>query len=128
MLVYDITDGKTFDNIGKWLRNIDENANEDVVKMIVGNKCDMDDKRVVPVEKGQDVASHHGVPFIETSAKTNVNVTRAFHDITLRILEKQPEKKSSDANAAQANRANLAMLGSGGAGGSQASGYRPNCC
>lgn len=88
MLVYDITDGKSFDSIGKWLRNIDENANEDVVKMIIGNKCDMEDKRVVSTDRGQEVAQHHGIPFFETSAKTNVNVTRAFHDITQRILEK----------------------------------------
>ena len=54
----------------------------------MGNKCDMEDKRVIPTERGQDVAKHHGIPFIETSAKTNINVTRAFHDITLRILEK----------------------------------------
>ncbi len=55
--------------------------------MIMGNKCDMEDKRVIPTERGQEVAKHHGIPFIETSAKTNINVTRAFHDITLKILE-----------------------------------------
>ena len=54
----------------------------------MGNKCDMEDKRVIQTERGQEVAKHHGIPFIETSAKTNINVTRAFHDITLRILEK----------------------------------------
>jgi len=48
----------------------------------------MEDKRVIPTERGQEVAKHHGIPFIETSAKTNINVTRAFHDITLKILEK----------------------------------------
>ena len=45
MLVYDITNAKSFDNIAKWLRNIDEHANEDVERMILGNKCDMEDKR-----------------------------------------------------------------------------------
>ena len=124
MLVYDITDSKSFDSIGKWLRNIYENANEDVVKMIIGNKCDMDDKRVIAAERGQEVARHHGIPFIETSAKTNVNVTRAFHDITLRILEKQPEKKLEPAGQPQ-NRANL-QLPNTNSGTSQA--YRPNCC
>ena len=48
MLVYDITNSKSFDNIAKWLRNIQEHANEDVEKMILGNKCDMEDKRVIP--------------------------------------------------------------------------------
>ena len=56
MLVYDITNPKSFDNIAKWLRNIDEHANKDVEKMILGNKCDMEDKRVIPKEKGEDVS------------------------------------------------------------------------
>jgi Ras-related protein Rab-10 len=54
--VYDITNPKSFDNIAKWLRNIDEHANKDVEKMILGNKCDMEDKRVIPKEKGEDVS------------------------------------------------------------------------
>lgn len=107
MLVYDVTDGKSFDSIAKWLRNIDENANEDVVKMIVGNKCDMEDKRIVPTERGQEVASHHGIPFFETSAKTNVNITPAFYDMTRRILEKQPEKKPEASVNFQTNRPGL---------------------
>ncbi len=53
MLVYDITNSKSFDNIAKWLRNIQEHANEDVEKMILGNKCDMEDKRVIPKERGK---------------------------------------------------------------------------
>lgn len=55
MLVYDITHPKSFDNIAKWLRNIDEHANEDVEKMLLGNKCDMTDKRMVPRERGEQV-------------------------------------------------------------------------
>ena len=57
MLVYDITNPKSFDNIAKWLRNIDEHANKDVEKMILANKCDMEDKRVIPKEKGEDVST-----------------------------------------------------------------------
>ncbi|KAM6139244.1 ras-related protein Rab-10 isoform 2-T2 [Phoenicopterus ruber ruber] len=53
MLVYDITNAKSFENISKWLRNIDEHANEDVERMLLGNKCDMEDKRVVPKAKGE---------------------------------------------------------------------------
>jgi Ras-related protein Rab-10 len=106
MLCYDITDGKSFDSIGKWLRNIEENANEDVVKMIIGNKCDMEDKRVITADRGQEVGKHHAIPFIETSARTNVNITRAFHDITLRILERQPEKTKENP-ASQMNRPTL---------------------
>jgi len=98
MLVYDVTDSKSFDSIAKWLRNIDENANEDVVRMIMGNKCDMEDKRVIATERGQDVARHHGITFVETSAKTNVNITRAFHELTQQILDKQPERRIEPTN------------------------------
>lgn len=56
MLVYDITNEKSFENIVKWLRNIDEHANEDVERMILGNKCDMTDKRVVNKERGEAVS------------------------------------------------------------------------
>ena len=56
MLVYDITQDKSFENISKWLRNIEEHANEDVEKMILGNKCDMEDKRVVSKDRGSSVS------------------------------------------------------------------------
>lgn len=49
MLVYDITNDKSFDNIKNWIRNIEEHASADVEKMILGNKCDMNDKRQVAI-------------------------------------------------------------------------------
>ena len=76
MLVYDITNAKSFDNIAKWLRNIDEHANEDVERMILGNKCDMDDKRVVTKERGEEIAREHNIKFLETSAKVGNIVAR----------------------------------------------------
>lgn len=94
MLVYDITNAKTFDNISKWLRNIDEHANEDVEKMILGNKCDMDDKRQVSKERGESIAREHSIPFLETSAKTNINVEKGFMDLAQAILSKTPGKDS----------------------------------
>ena len=88
MLVYDITNSKSFDNIAKWLRNIQEHANEDVEKMILGNKCDMEDKRVIPKERGEAIAKENGIRFLETSAKTNVNIDKAFMDLSESILDK----------------------------------------
>ncbi|KAG8522443.1 Ras-related protein Rab-10, partial [Galemys pyrenaicus] len=88
MLVYDITNGKSFENISKWLRNIDEHANEDVERMLLGNKCDMDDKRVVPKGKGEQIAREHGIRFFETSAKANINIEKAFLTLAEDILRK----------------------------------------
>lgn len=88
MLVYDITQEKTFDNIAKWLRNIDEHASEGVERMILGNKCDMEDKRMVNKERGEGIAREHGIKFFETSAKDNINVEDAFMTLTQDILRK----------------------------------------
>jgi Ras-related protein Rab-10 len=78
LLVYDITNPKSFDNISKWLRNINEHASEDVERMLIGNKCDMDDKRLISEERGRGVAEENGIKFFETSAKDNINIEQAF--------------------------------------------------
>ena len=92
MLCYDITNPKSFDNVAKWLRNIDEHASEDVEKMLVGNKADMAERRMVSSEKGATVAREHGIRFIETSAKANINIDKAFYDLAEAILLKLPAK------------------------------------
>jgi len=95
MLVYDITNAKSFDNIAKWLRNIDEHASEDVVKMLLGNKCDMTDRRVVSKERGETIAIDHQIRFLETSAKSNINIDKAFYDLAEAILDKMPSQHAS---------------------------------
>ncbi|MCP9260166.1 Ras-related protein Rab-10 [Dirofilaria immitis] len=92
MLVYDITNAKSFDNIAKWLRNIDEHASEDVEKMLLGNKCDMAERRVVSRERGEKIANDHGIRFLETSAKANIQIDKAFYDLAEAILDKMPVK------------------------------------
>jgi len=94
MLVYDITNVKTFDSISNWLRKILEHANEDVEKMILGNKCDMDDKRQVPTARGEAIARENNIPFLETSAKANINVEQAFMNLAQAILNKTPGRIS----------------------------------
>lgn len=92
MLVYDVTQARSFENINKWLRNIDDHASDDVVKMLIGNKCDMDDKRCISRARGEALAREHGIPFLETSAKNNVNVEKAFFEMARLILKKTPDK------------------------------------
>ncbi|KAK1805648.1 hypothetical protein P4O66_019924 [Electrophorus voltai] len=98
MLVYDISNAKSFENISKWLRNIDEHANEDVERMLLGNKCDMEDKRVVPKAKGEQIAKEHGIRFFETSAKANINIEKAFLTLAEDILRKTPVKEPNNEN------------------------------
>eukprot|EP00912_Choanoflagellata_sp_UC4_P000581 UC4_evm3s357 len=94
LLVYDITAEKSFENIKVWIKNIEEHASEDVEKMILGNKCDMEDKRVIKKEQGEALASEYGVGFMETSAKANVNVEEAFMKIARDIKKKMDAKAS----------------------------------
>jgi len=95
LLVYDITNEKSFDNIKTWIQNIKQHASEDVEKMILGNKCDMEDKRHISTEQGQRLAAEHGVEFMETSAKSNINVEEAFVMIARKIKAKMDTKSVS---------------------------------
>uniref|UniRef100_A0A3Q4M557 small monomeric GTPase n=2 Tax=Pseudocrenilabrinae TaxID=318546 RepID=A0A3Q4M557_NEOBR len=81
LLLYDITSKPSFDNIRAWLTEIHEHAQKDVVIMLLGNKSDMAAERVVKTEDGEKLAKEYGVPFMETSAKTGVNVDLAFQAI-----------------------------------------------
>ena len=89
VFAYDITNANSFDNSVKWLQRIKDYADEDVEKIIIGTKCDMEDKRMVAKEKGIEIAEENGISFMETSAKTNVNVEKAFLEITRCILDKK---------------------------------------
>lgn len=91
MLVYDVTDERSFNNIRNWLRNIDQYASEGVNKILIGNKCDDVDRRVVDRERGAELAREYGLKFMETSAKNSVNVDEAFmtlaRDIKKRLID-----------------------------------------
>ncbi|XP_008667972.1 ras-related protein RABE1c isoform X3 [Zea mays] len=91
LLVYDVTDESSFDNIRNWIRNIEQHASDNVNKILVGNKVDMDAKRVVSTAQGQKLADEYGIKFFETSAKTNRNVEQVFfamaRDVKQRLTE-----------------------------------------
>ncbi|EMP24050.1 Ras-related protein Rab-8A, partial [Chelonia mydas] len=92
MLVYDITNEKSFENIRNWVRNIEEHASPDVEKMILGNKCDVNDKRQVSREQGEKLAIGFGIKFMETSAKANINIENAFFTLARDIKAKMDKK------------------------------------
>ncbi|KAK0140621.1 Ras-related protein Rab-8A [Merluccius polli] len=92
MLVYDITNERSFENIKNWIRNIEEHASSDVEKMVLGNKCDINDKRQVSKERGEKLALEYGIKFMETSAKANINVENAFLTLARDIKSKMDTK------------------------------------
>jgi len=78
IVVYDVCEIESFNNVKTWLAEIDRYACENVNKLLVGNKCDQTSRRQVDYETGKQFAERVGIPFIETSAKTATNVDRAF--------------------------------------------------
>ena len=64
-------------------------------KLLVGNKCDLDDKRVVSYEEGAELAKHYDIPFLETSAKNSVNVEKTFETMTMEIKKKNSKPNQS---------------------------------
>ena len=78
LLVYDISDEQSFLNIRNWMRNIEQHATENVKKILIGNKCDCHDERVISTNRGQDLANEYGIKFFETSAKSDINVYESF--------------------------------------------------
>lgn len=93
LLVYDVTDEKSFNNIRNWIRNIEQHATESVNKILIGNKCDMVEKKVVDSARGKALADEYGIKFLETSAKNSINVEEAFitlaKDIKKRLIDNQ---------------------------------------
>ncbi|CAM9688331.1 unnamed protein product [Ectocarpus sp. 4 AP-2014] len=104
MLVYDVTDVKSFKNVGNWMRQIELNAAPDVNVTLVGNKSDMaEEERMVSFEQGQRLAAEHGdhVRFFETSARSNVNVTEAFEGLATDVITRlQTQDEASLARVA----------------------------
>ncbi|KAJ6806088.1 ras-related protein RIC1-like [Iris pallida] len=78
IVVYDVTDQESFNNVRQWLNEIDRYASDNVNKILVGNKCDLTDKRVVSYETGKAFADEIGIPFLETSTKSIANVEQSF--------------------------------------------------
>nr|POF13200.1 gtp-binding protein ypt2 [Quercus suber] len=121
LLVYDVTDERSFNNIRTWFSNVEQHATEGVNKILIGNKCDWEEKRAVSTEQGQALADELGIPFMEVSAKSNINVEKAFFslagDIKKRIVDTQQPSQS-------AQQGGVAV----GQNGAAAGGLGKNCC
>lgn len=87
MLVYDCTKASSFENIPRWLRELKDHANRDIVLMMVGNKVDLcvDNQRAVTEDQAKAMALELDIPCVETSAKTGLNVDQAFTHVIEKI-------------------------------------------
>ncbi len=93
LLIYDVTDKDSFKNLNNWLIEIEKNASKNVLKVLIGNKSDLEDKRVITYNQGKDFADTYGLKFIETSAKKNLNVNEAFETLGRELMQASEDKK-----------------------------------
>lgn len=94
IVVYDVTDSESYNNVKQWLNEIERYAMENVNKLLVGNKCDLNQKRQVDFDTAKDFADKLDIPFLETSAKAATNVEKAFLTMAAEIkknMSKQPQ-------------------------------------
>lgn len=87
VMVYDITNRSSFENIREWVRDVQQETSQNVSYILLGNKGDLEG-RVVSTEEGTQLAIDLGMKFLETSAKDSSNINVAFHQLTSDILAK----------------------------------------
>lgn len=88
LLVYDISSYDSFKNIHKWLDEVKEYADENLVVLLIGNKSDLEEIRAVKTEEGTAFAESQGIGFLETSAKSNLHIEEAFTRLVGEVVEK----------------------------------------
>ncbi|TYI53432.1 hypothetical protein E1A91_D11G003500v1 [Gossypium mustelinum] len=103
MLVYDITRRTTFQNVKKWMHELREFGNLEMVIVLVGNKSDLSESRQVSEEEGKKIAEMEGLFFMETSALRNLNVEEAFLRMIYKIHETTMSQKCLDVNMKESN-------------------------
>ena len=86
LLLYDITNVNSFKSLSNWLIEIEKNSSKNVKKILIGNKCDLNDLRKIPINKGKEFADTYNMKFIETSAKNNVNINECFNILGKELL------------------------------------------
>ncbi|XP_022054872.1 ras-related protein Rab-25-like [Acanthochromis polyacanthus] len=92
LLVYDITKHLTYESVERWLKELYDHADPDIVVMLVGNKTDLESERSVPTEEAKDFAKKKDILFLETSALESTNVEAAFTNVLAEIHKKVRSK------------------------------------
>ena len=78
MICFDLTKPKTFQSVRRWIVAVNQNCEQGVSTLLIGNKCDLEDERAVSREEAEQLAADNGMMYFETSARSNINVREAF--------------------------------------------------
>jgi len=96
IIVYDVCDENSFESVKKWYQTVNQHAKDDAQLFLVGNKCDDEESRQVSSKQGELLAQELGIPFMEASAKSSVNVSEVFYKLAGLILEKTSDEEAAD--------------------------------
>jgi len=94
VLVYDICNAPSYDALSSWLKRLKECGPEGLIKIIVGNKCDLQDQRQMMKETAELFAIREKCVYLETSARDNVNVEQIFQEIAKLLPEDGSQQKA----------------------------------
>jgi len=95
IVVYDITNRQSFVRAKSWVKELQRQGNPNIVIALAGNKLDLQDQRKVEIDEAKSYADDNGIMFMETSAKTNHNVTELFKAIARKLPKTAPAPRSS---------------------------------
>ncbi|PKI85134.1 GTP-binding protein [Malassezia vespertilionis] len=124
LLVFDVTDEKSFADIRNWYKDVEQHASDGVRKILVGNKADWEEKRVVTFEQGKQLAEELGMEYVETSAKSNTNVDEAFFKLAQQVKDHLVDQGiTSNAPGAQAGNTSLSGISA-----RSGTGNKGGCC
>jgi GTPase SAR1 family protein len=85
-MVYSVADAETCDSMGSWNEITKEHGPEDAIRVLVGNKCDLEEYWEVPTSRGEELGKRMGIPFFETSAKEGRNIETVFRSVITKML------------------------------------------
>lgn len=115
IMVYDVTSDESFEHVEEWLSEVNRHASESTIKLLVGNKADLEERREVPTDRAQRFADNLGISFLETSAKNATNVETAFHTMAEELI------KVKDLTGAGSSRGDVSLKPVNG-------NRKPKCC
>ena len=99
LLVYDVTDERSFEHIRSWIEKIHEEAQEGIITYLVGNKIDDEERRVISEEKGHKLGEEFKLDYFETSAKKSIGVNEVFNKLIKEIHKSyQEQNEEQEAN------------------------------
>jgi len=113
LLVYDVTDRNSFNSVQNWVNQIQQSADAQVSRILIGNKCDMEDERQVSRQDGEQLAAMLGIQFFETSAKDDLNVEEAFVTIAREVKNRSMESDAAPTGGVNVRQQNKSSGGGG---------------